>query len=303
LTFNFYATALTKYLYLTLALTLACPPLFAFGGIPLRQQEDSLRATIQQVAASRDTAQRMALNAAFSERLADVLLQDSAFAYPFDSVPYLYKAASPDGLVRLLTWNVPMPEGHRYYGFVLTRKSTGAAASLTLLRDRRRDARLVENRELQPHEWYGALYTAVVQRSKPYTDVPVYTLLGISPTGSGSNKKVVDVLNVKPTGECTFGAPLFSRKGKVAHRIIFEYHAQAVMELRYMERSGMIVFSSLVPMYRQLRGRYEHYIPGESYDGLAYENGLWTLRENVRPPSNIQVKRRGKVDRKTGLIN
>ncbi len=291
-----------KKILFALTLLFLCPSLFAFSSKQLRQQEDSLRVSIQQVAAERDTAQRMALNSAFSERLAYVLRQDSAFDYPFDSVPYTYKATSPDGLVRMVTWNVPMPEGHRYYGFVLTRKSKNAtaAAALTTLHDRRRDTRLVESKQLNPNEWYGALYTTVIQRNMPYTTTPVYTLLGISPTGSGSNKKVIDILNVKPNGECTFGAPLFARKGKVTHRIIFEYNAQAVMELRYLEKTGMIVFSNLVPMYRQLRGRYEHYIPSESFDGLSFENGQWVLREGVRPPSNIQIQRRGKVDKKTG---
>jgi len=274
-----------------------------------KQHEDSLRVAIERVANACsnvkdcDTAQRMALNRIFAAQFKQTLMQDSAFFYPFNAIPYLYKVASRDGLARVLTWSVPLPDGNRYFGFVLTRKSkTDFTATLTTLYDKRRDTRLVEDKELGANEWFGALYTALVEHTMPYTNAPVYTLVGISPTGgeSQSNKKVVDVLNVKPNGECTFGASIFVRKNKVTHRMIFEYSAQAVMELRYLENTGMIIFSTLEPMYRQLRGRYEHYIPGETYDGVRFEHGQWTLRENVKPPSSIQVKTRSKVDKKTG---
>jgi hypothetical protein len=265
---------------------------------------DSIRIATQSVVKDCDTAQRMALNRIFAAQFEQTLLQDSAFFYPFDDIPYLYKVASRDGLVRVFTWLVPLPDGNRYFGFLLTRKSkTDVTATLTTLHDSRKETQLVENKELNANEWFGALYTALTVHSAPYTNKPVYTLIGISPTGgsSPSNKKVVDILNVKPNGECTFGAPIFVRKNKVTHRMIFEYSAQAVMELRYQESSGMIIFSALEPMYRQLRGRYEHYIPSESYDGVRFEQGQWMLRENVKPPSNVQVKPRGKIDKKTGV--
>ncbi len=293
---------LLKYIFVCLAFFLAGHAACALTRQEFRQQESLLRSQLQRVAAATDTAQKMSLNRAFAAQLEKALRQDSSFFYPFDSIPYLYKVASTDGLVRLITWSVPLPGEQKYFGFVLTRKSkSDAAARLTALRDKRRDTRLMENKELAPDEWFGALYTSLVERRLPYTNAPLYTLLGISPTGRQSNKKVVDVLNVSAGGECTFGAPVFVRKGKVSHRLIFEYSAQAVMELRYREGMGMIVFSNLVPMYAQLRGRYEHYVPGEAFDGLAFENGQWLLRENVKPPSNIEIKKRVKGDKKRGV--
>ncbi|MDR2938258.1 MAG: hypothetical protein LBU92_04890 [Prevotellaceae bacterium] len=308
-----------KHILLLTFFLLSGSTLFAFGQKDFARRESELRTAIQRVAQvcngdtlriaaqhvtnDCDTALRMALNRSFAALLEETLRQDSAFLYPFDSIPYLYRAASPNGLVRTFTWNVPLPDGNRYFGFVLTRKTKAdVAATLTTLHDKRLPTRLVEGKELGAHEWFGALYTTVVERTLPYSKATAYTLIGISPTGgeAQSSKKVVEVLNVKPNGECTFGAPIFARKGKLSYRIIFEYNAQAIMELRYVEKTKMIVFSNLVPMYPQLRGRYERYIPSESYDGLIFKQGKWLLEEAVRPPSTIRLRKRGKVDKETG---
>ena len=267
-------------------------------------EADTTRIAAQRIAADCDTTKRMVLNRIFAAQFEQALRQDSAFFYPFAAIPYVYQVSSRNGLVRVLTWLVPMPDGNRYFGFALTRKNrSDTKATITVLHDRRRTTRLVENAELAANEWFGALYTAIVERPIPYTNETLYTLVGISPIGgsSPSNKKIVDVLNVKPDGTCTFGAPVFVRKNTVNHRMIFEYSAQAVMELRYVESTRMIVFSTLQPMYPQLRGRYEHYIPGENFDAVRFENGEWRLREGVRPPSNIPVRTRGRYDRRTGL--
>jgi hypothetical protein len=79
--------------------------------------------------------------------------------------------------------------------------------------------------------------------------------------------------------------------------MIFEYSAEAVMELRYHEGTGQIIFSSLAPMYAQLRGRYESYIPGDAYNALRFEGGRWVLYENIEPPSAFTVRRWGRRNR------
>ncbi|MDR1417207.1 MAG: hypothetical protein LBJ57_07310, partial [Prevotellaceae bacterium] len=73
--------------------------------------------------------------------------------------------------------------------------------------------------------------------------------------------------------------------------MIFEYSAEAVMELRYHEGTAQIVFSNLMPMYSQLRGRYETYIPNDAYDALRFENDRWVFYENVELPSAVAVRR------------
>jgi hypothetical protein len=277
-------------LLLALLLTLATPAL-ALTRQEFAAREDSLKAAIKRVANATisDTAQRLQLNGIFAAQLEQTLREDSAFFYPFEAVPYLYQVASPNGLVRVITWNVPAPNKHYYFGYVLTRTSKKSpSATLHKLRDSRKPTKLVEGKTLGANEWFGALYVALVERYMPGNQ-PTYTLLGLSPTNNGvSNKKVVDVLCVDGQGMCTFGAPIFAQKNRVLHRMIFEYSAHAVMDLLYHEGTRQIVFSSLIPMYEQLRGHYEQYISGEGYDALRFSNGQWLYRENVVLPSSVQ---------------
>ncbi|MDR3188709.1 MAG: hypothetical protein LBT94_05945 [Prevotellaceae bacterium] len=276
-----------------------CAPLPALTRQELNRREQSLKIAIREVAKAADSKQKLALNSAFAAQLEQVLREDSAFFYAFDSIPHLYRVASPDGLARLITWNVPTDGGQKYFGFALVRSSdTSARAALHVLRDRRPATRLAESKTLTADEWFGALYIKLVEKRNARTGKPTYTLIGISPGSNGvSNRKVVDVLSVSDSGGCSFGAPIFVKKGKVTHRMIFEYSAEAVMELRYHEESGQIIFSSLVPMYAQLRGRYETYIPNDAYNALRFENSRWIFYENVDPPSSVAVRRWGRRNR------
>ncbi|MDR0414282.1 MAG: hypothetical protein LBH84_02575 [Prevotellaceae bacterium] len=278
---------------LLLSLLAAAAPLLALTKQEFKQHERELKLAIQSIAKTNDSTQRIEQNNAFAAQLEQTLRQDSAFFYAFDSIPYLYRVASADGLVRVITWNVPLPGRQEYFGFVLSRSSAAAAqATLHVLRDKRMHTKLVEGRTLGVDEWFGALYTKLVDRQHHLTGKPVYTLLGLSPCNNGiSNKKVVDVLNVDSSGRCSFGAPIFVRKNKVTCRLIFEYSAEAVMDLRYHEGMKQIVFHNLMPMYSQLRGRYESYIPSDSYNALRFENGRWIFHENVDIPSSVAVRR------------
>lgn len=287
-------TACLLFLFLTVG-----EPLFALTRQELNRRERSLKVAIREVAKAANNAQKLKLNSDFAAQLEEVLRQDSAFFYPFDSIPHLYKVASPDGLVRIITWNVPTADGQKYFGFVLSRSNANAAqATLHVLRDKRMATQLVESKTLTGDEWFGALYIKLVENRDARTGKPLYTLVGLSPSSNGlSNKKVVDVLSVSDSGGCSFGAPIFVKKSKVTHRMIFEYSAEAVMELRYHEGTGQIIFSNLVPMYAQLRGRYESYIPNDAYSALRFENGRWIVHENIDPPSSVTVRRWGRQNR------
>lgn len=274
-------------------------PLFALTRQELSRHERLLRVAIREVAKATDSKQKLALNAAFAAQLEQVLRQDSAFFYAFDSIPYLYQVASPDGLVRIITWNVPTADGQKYFGLALLRSHAGAArAEIHSLRDSRMATRLVEGKTLSAGEWFGALYTKLVEKRDAQTGKPLYTLIGLSPASNGlSNKKVVDVLTVSDSGTCRFGSPIFEKKNKLTCRIIFEYSPEAVMELRYHEPSGQIIFSSLEPLYTQLRGRYESYVTGDAYNALRFERGRWVFYENVEPPSSFTVRKWGRSNR------
>jgi hypothetical protein len=215
---------------------------------------------------------------------------DNAFDYPFDSIPYIYKVSSNDKLVRLITWTVPMNGTYLYYGFVQTRANKKSSIShLTALHDVRTPTPQAIQEKLSPQAWFGALYTELIEKRDK--DKIYYTLLGLSLNDEKTTKRVVDVLCVQNDSLLTFGAPIFEGKRRVVqHRMIFEYSRQSIMHLKYNKKLDVIGFSVLESMYPKLRGVYEFYVAGDSYDGLKFENGRWRYLERVNIPSDVKKK-------------
>lgn len=106
-------------------------------------------------------------------------------------------------------------------------------------------------------------------------------------------------------------------------RIIFEYSAKAVMNLKYDNqeyqekvrykkpkngkrfemrnvKSPMIVFDRLVPLSPSLEGQKQFYVPETNiYDAFIYENGRWDFIEDVdaRNPSKPSKNKEEKPKR------
>ncbi|MDR1226172.1 MAG: hypothetical protein LBK47_04650 [Prevotellaceae bacterium] len=274
--------------FLTFILLAALPQLLA-AHPTLKQQEDSLKVAIRRVAAMQDTVKKLALNRAFSDLFGQSLAAAGGFDYPFDSVPYLYRAASEDKRVRVITWTVPVKGAYRYFGFVQMRENRKSPVHrVVALTDVRIPTPLAVQEVLAPREWFGALYTEVVE--KRHEQKTYYTLLGLSLNDERTTKKVVDVLCIQ-ADSVVFGAPIFERKKKpVQYRMIFEYSARSVMQLKYNKKLEVIAFSALESLYPQLRGQYEYYVAGDSYDGLKFEQGKWNYVEKVKVPSDVKRK-------------
>ncbi|MGL4956968.1 MAG: hypothetical protein ACRC9X_07310 [Bacteroidales bacterium] len=262
-------------------------------------KEKALREAIIEVAKEHDSTKKLLLNSIFTVQLNAALRMDSAILFPFDSVPYLYQLTSKNGLVRIITWNVPAGSQQHYFGFILVRnKKSETTVHIVPLTDKRPATKEVESKTLPPSEWFGALYTEIIEHKLPYTNATAYTLLGISLNNRLTSKKVIDVLQIADEGKLSFGFPIFRQKKKLTNRIIFEYKAEAVMPLQYNAKMKLITFPLLTPMYRQLRGRYEHYVPSDSYDGLKHKDGYWIYTENVPLSSTVEIKRRVKAPKK-----
>ncbi|MGL5913782.1 MAG: hypothetical protein ACRCZB_06410 [Bacteroidales bacterium] len=262
-------------------------------------KEKALREAIIEVAKEHDSTKKLLLNSIFTVQLNAALRMDSAILFPFDSVPYLYQLTSNNGLVRIITWNVPAGSQQHYFGFILVRnKKSETTVHIVPLTDKRPATKEVESKTLPPSEWFGALYTEIIEHKLPYTNATAYTLLGISLNNRLTSKKVIDVLQIADEGKLSFGFPIFRQKKKLTNRIIFEYKAEAVMPLQYNAKMKLITFPLLTPMYRQLRGRYEHYVPSDSYDGLKHKDGYWIYTENVPLSSTVEIKRRVKAPKK-----
>lgn len=254
-------------------------------------QEDSLAMLIGKVAQEKDSAPRLKLNEQFKQYLRKVLQQEKAFDYPFDMVPYTYKAKSKDGLVRFITWSVPISGEPYFYGFLMHKaKKRNRVADIIELKAKKYTREELEKGTFRVDEWPGALYTEILQEHDKEQKITYYTLLGLMLRSEEINRRVIDVLTIK-NDSLIFGAPIFMMKNDIQNRVLFEYGVETIMDVSYHKKLDMITFPRLIPLYRILRGQHQHYITGEYFDGLKFQGGKWNLEEDIDIPSTIKAGR------------
>lgn len=208
--------------------------------------------------------------------LQGVLKQESSFTYPFEEVINLGKITSPDNKLRVFTWNCNLSNGeYKYFGFIQIKNKSGI--TLVKLRDQFSEKDLF--RTLRPENWIGALYYQIVPfKSKAGS---TYLLLGWDGNNMSTTKKLIEVLRFDKKGNVYFGMPVIEWRGKMLHRVIFEYAKQARMSIQYQEKEKRLVFDHLSPSSPKYQNQFEYYGPDFSYDALQYRKGKWTLIENI----------------------
>jgi hypothetical protein len=267
------------------------------GTVNLRNSERELRDLFKEISQALTDSQKIASSIEFSERLRSALQIEGSAEYPWDSLRYMAKITSPDGLFRLYNWNVPLTGGgNRYFCLIQFRKAWKKIPPCDL-RDFSDSVTEPEKFTGDSLHWYGALYYDII----PYAlrdNSTSYILLGWDGISKDMSSKVIDVLTFKSSGCPGFGSMVFPdfRDGRL-FRIIFRYSSSASMSLRYRLQTipgkpvwnsrkkeyqsdnisvKMIVFDHLVPMDPQLEGQYKFYIPSsETAEGFKYDNNSW----------------------------
>ncbi len=214
-----------------------------------------------------------------------ILLVDSSFYYPFDSLRNMGKIYSSDQLVRIYSWNIPLRNGmHKYVGYVQYFNKKKDRIHLVFLNNV--SGVLPENgRDYDANNWYGALYYEIIPNE--CEGEMSYILLGFRFNNFQTNTKIIEVLNVLDN-DIRFGTPVFHLEKVIKNRIIFEYSARVAMMLRYDDELNMIVFDHLSPTEPQYEGEYQFYGPDFSYDGLKPVSCYWDLVEDLDLKNKLQ---------------
>lgn len=220
-------------------------------------------------------AARQAASDSLRTLLIRAFSQKGVFEYPFEKLIRMATTTSPDGAFRLFNWNVPHLDGTQsYYAFILFPERGG----YTELIDSQELKLELENKTLEPDQWYGALYYEIFPVE--YKRTTYYTLMGWDGNTKLSTKKVLDVLNIDKKNKVTLGRPIYQTKDGFVQRRIFEYAESARITLRYLKPKEAIVFDRLEPEQPGLEGQYAFYIPGTAYNGYVLNRqGLWELHE------------------------
>jgi hypothetical protein len=239
-----------------------------------------------------DDEKVLVLSEKLNEAFKEVLKKENSFDYPFDSIPFMGKVVSEDGLVRIFTWYAVKTDGsYIYFGFIQYYNKVKKQVQLYSLVDKSDEVEDEKNASLSNQNWYGATYYEIVQSKSNYGTL--YVLLGWDGNTLFSNKKVLESLVFSESGRPKFGKPVFVTGKIKVKRIVFEYSRMASMMLKYDSESKMIIMDHLSPSSPIYQGNTQFYGPDLSYDALKYEDGHWVYYPKIdyKP---IEIKKRFK---------
>ncbi len=248
--------------------------LYGNDSISLNGYEKQLQQKFTELVSVLSNERREEVNDRITSLLVEALDFPGSFEYPFDSLAYMGKVMSPDSLLSIYSWNVPMAgEGNLYSGILQFRDTTDLTHNIIVLEHQKSGYdEGIETGELNASTWYGALYYQIVPVERDGSTA--YTLIGLDHNDYYTNRKVIDLM-IPRNGDVTFGAPVFRISGDLRNRVVFEYSSRVVMHLRYHEEFGKIVCDHLSPPDERYRGQYRYYGPDFSYDGFIFEDGEW----------------------------
>ncbi len=245
----------------------------------LSEKENELNKSLLLLRGATTDEEMTELNAKFKVKMLDFLKNEGALTHKFNSCKTISVLDSPDGLVRLITWNIEYTDfTYAFDGVVMH------------FDDRKEKVKLFElNDILDPYSerptgiidaknWYGALYYQMIPFER--NGKMEYVLLGWDGGTPGNNFKVIDVMTVSSNG-VKFGSPVFKEKNTVHKRMIYEFSEQAKMTLTFDKKYNRIVMDHLSPEAQSLAGVKSYYVPDMSYDAFYLEDGMWYLREDV----------------------
>lgn len=253
---------------------------------------------------SETAEQRDSANAAFFLLLKDIVADaEDPFSKDFSEVKNLSVMDSDDGNLRVFTWLVPgVPGSETFHGLMMQRKKK-KDFKLIPLNDRADSLQNPEYRPLSASQWYGALYYqifTVTDKKDTY-----HMLMGYRPIDENVQQKIIDVIHIDAYGMLQFGAKIFETPklmDRVYHRppyrLFLNYSAKVAASFRFRKQENKIVLDHLSPPDGTPVGQWQFYGPDFSYDGLAFENGKWVLKEDITIDSGIEQPLPSRAPRK-----
>jgi hypothetical protein len=266
--------------YFSLCCIVLFPELASAEPSTLPEAELQLNRLFARVSVLRDDADKELMADSISRLMYQSLSLTGSFDYPFDKIGKMGKIQSPDGKIRIYTWNIPWADGtNTYFGFLQYKTQDKNDIRLSELKDQSDLIKSPEQNTLTPEQWYGMLIYEIVE--KKFNNRIYYTLLGYDRENTFLSRKIIDVLFFNDNYEHLFGNAIFHYQGKLWCRILFGYSAKVQMSLKWNDKLNMIVFDHLSPSKTSFTGNYQYYGPDFSYDGLRFENGIWEGEEDV----------------------
>jgi hypothetical protein len=265
------------------------------------QRQSELAVLLDSLRAAKNDADKMNWNEQFKQLMWSTVNEPTFFELQFTSLRSCGIIESPDGMVRIVNWNVEMDDqSQKYCAFVIQRDPKNNKHQAIELIDNSFMLPGKPEEVLDAENWYGALYYQIIPFER--SGKTAYVLLGWDGGLQSSNTKLIDVLTF--TGNSVkLGLSVFKMGDKTFKRVFFEHSEKAVMSLRYEDEYKRIIFDHLSPEAPNLTGFYEYYVPDMSYDAFILTGTKWVLKEDVIGVNKEEVAVKiHHMDPKTGEV-
>lgn len=291
--------------FLIFILTFFAGEVLAQTDTSLIVREKQLASMLTELRAAKTDDEKSEKNEVFKNYLYQTLEQKGAYSYSFSLLKTVGFVDSPDGLLRIVNWNIEQEDQSQvYYCFLMRLDPKKKNIKISELVDNSAMLPPRPDGVLEANDWYGALYYKIVPLEKG--SKTLYTLLGWDGNSSMSTIKLIDALYFSGDNP-KLGSPVFKVKDVTQKRVFFEHSKKAVMSLKYEDEYKRLIFDHLSPETPSLTGFYSFYIPDFTYDAFVLEGNKWILYEDViavnkgeEEKTDVFVKneRTGKVEKK-----
>jgi hypothetical protein len=204
---------------------------------------------------------------------------DSVFYKSYGNLRHLGQITSPDSIIKIVTWNLVLSNGHgKFYCYIIRKGEKGESNRVYNLTSGYKENPVRTDTTYTESDWYGALYYDI--RPNVTDNYRCWVLLGIDYGNPVVTRKIIEVLNFNPDGSIILGRKWFESGGKVIFREVFEYASNGTMSLRFSSDKS-IVFDHLVPFSPSQKDNRQFYGPDYSTDGYNFADGRWKLSVNI----------------------
>jgi len=274
-------------------------------GVTLQDYNEVLGELGKTIISTKNETLRTENNEVFKTFLKKAIQLDKSFDFKFDSIRTMSILKSEDNKFRIYNWTFPFENGtYLYYCFIQLKTDNGY--NIIELFDQSDVISSYKYRSFYPEKWFGALYYKILTRK--HNNKTYYTLLGWDGNTHYTTKKIIDVLTIKNGEEIEFGVPIFDLYSEVTpkpqrippppYRMVYEYASMVSMKLNWDEKDQYIIMDHLSPLNSDKKEFANYYGPDLTFDAFRWQNGKWTLYENVKAENKNKILTKRKYKRK-----
>lgn len=275
--------------------------------------QDEMNALLDKVYTAPTDNERYNANEQFEELLSEALHEENSFFYDWDFGTKVSVLTASDKQFRIFTWPVVRDDGGtECFGYVQSWNDREDTYDVYVLNDKSDEMMSAEEQVLPPDNWLGCVYQQLIETK--YDGKTYYTLLGWTAVDALTQRQVIEPISFRQTGSSPlFGQNVFRRE-KNRRRLLLQYSARVMVNLRYdeqyvdvvevkkvknkktgrtrnvrevhQEKMKMILFDQVAPAIDGMEGLFQYYVPTGTEEAYVFHEGKWELHDSAQGRSD-----------------